>query len=265
MLIEKLYLQDGFIDFSGSEMNLFKYGKENPNKQRKGVTYVYLPEKRLPYRLDEILYAEEPHKFLECLKSVTENEEVFNILLLFLSLTVQAAGYPKRAGLFIGEGNTGKTTICNIIASVFTQDLVSQQPYFFFNNKYTKGEYDKKTKKIPIIIINDVFKCEKPLNSAFFKKVTAEQLVIMTSIYKIKFDSIDKAIENRLVVIPFKSQFKDKVISQMKLLSDLKPEHPAIIKHLVKTYIYFRDTLHSQFPISQICENAKSEIFGGNE
>lgn len=259
--MERLFLKDGYIDFSGKEI-----------KSRYGLFPTGGVEV-LPYTVGQVETAGFPERFDTIIGNIIPNKETRMTLLYFLSLIPSGNTKYKYSALFLGEACTGKTVVCNAIRQVFF-DTVSTLPIDAFHHPSPFIYYEMENKNAAIL---DDMDYKNPVNSMLYKNLTGGNVVayrpiwgqtireftptaqiIMVSNHKIKFSAKDAAIKNRLIVIPFKNSFINNPgrVSQESIDAVISREGASIIRHLIELYISLRDNLHGSIPVSAECKDA---------
>lgn len=286
-IAETLTLQDSVLDFSGKKI-IFR--KARPQEYRKH---------QLPYFRADVENAPTPEKFLQFMRGnfekPTEEElhgklETMETLFYFLSLIGSRKATFKVGGFFIGQGNTGKTTLIRIIEEIYSGMCQKIPSKFIMNsNRFSNsnGPDPEKAKLEGIgVAISDETQRNDSLNGSLFKELTGgdiitaralncpprqffptAQLIISTN-FAPKFDAKDPATIDRMVVIPFKvahNKGDPNTMSEADIFAMLRPEYGAIVKMFAEYYIRLKTEHKTKIPLSWECEEHKKDYIEGQE
>jgi len=271
---ETLTLQDGVLDFSGKEL---KIRESHPEEYRL---------RTLPYKVDEILNAAEPEKFLKFMKSNFRNQDTLETLFYYLSLIPSRCAQYKVGGIFIGTGGTGKTTTMKIISDLYPKMTTPIPRQVIMLNKDIRNYGGGANPEIAELEgmgagISDETQRNDMLNSAVFKQLTGggvmkarrlyanakefkptAQTIILTN-YLPRFDNKDPATIDRMVVIPFSITHKrgeDKDFKDENDIFDLlRPEYPGMVKFFAQYYIKLKNEHKGKIPLSKECQSYKDD------
>lgn len=271
---ETLTLLDGVLDFSGKEL---KIRDSRPEEFR---------FRTLPYKVDDIISASEPEKFLKFMKSNFKNQDTLETLFYYLSLIPSRCAQYKVGGIFIGTGGTGKTTTMKIISDLYPKMTTPIPRQVIMLNKDIRNYGGGANPEIAELEgmgagISDETQRNDMLNSAVFKQLTGggelkarrlyanakvfkptAQTIILTN-YLPRFDNKDPATIDRMVVIPFSITHKrgeDKDFKDENDIFDLlRPEYPGIVKFFAEYYIKLKNEHRGKIPLSKECQSYKDD------
>lgn len=278
---ESYTLKDGIIDFSGKKL-FARYSAEK-TEYRKTV---------LPYTVDEIMKAKTPQKFLDFInsdfyepdeKTLAQNPvRTADTLLYALSLIPSRNKKECYGMFFLGEGGTGKSTLCNLMEDIFTGFSYSIPKGVLVAQKATTenpsaatpqiAEFEGKLLAISqetrknSLLISDVFKtltAGDSLSARFLhenlRRFNPTAQIIISSNYDPFFDSHDNAVVRRLLVFRFNINHRTNKSDEKfkKITEHLKDEYPAILKFLALRYIDLQQNHAGKVPESLECLNEK--------
>ena len=291
---ETLTLQDGVLDFSGDKI---KFRKGLPEEYRlvpmpytcKDIKNAGKPEFFL--KALDLDFAQPSEETLKKNPVLTKDT-----LLYYLSL-IPSRNVSKNYSCFMtGPGGTGKSTFISALQKIFTnqnlaqlkaQILIAKKKAFDNENGPTpeiaelEGKLASITMELPEdgrlnadelkrLTGNDLISARK-LRQGLHKFLPTAQIIIvgneLPSFYK-----HDSGIIRRLLVFHFNiehaKRIKDKQYKDLykgvpgdsaKLSELIASEAPAIIRLLAEKYIELKQKYNLNIPISQECENAKSQ------
>ena len=286
---ETLTLKDGVLDFSGKEL---KFRKGTPDEYRltplpytvKDIRSAGTPDFFLKYlNLD----------FAEPSEDTLKKNPVRTIdtLLYYLSL-IPSRNVSKNYSCFmIGVGGTGKSTLLSAIEDIFTtrqcaqlkaQVLVAQKKTFDNENGPSPEIAELEGKLVSITMETPE---DGKLNSDQLKRLTGNDLIsarkLHQGLHKFRmtaqmviatnnppsFYKHDSGVIRRLLVFNFNVKHAEESKLHPERYKDisLEPhdkiiaEAPAIIKYLAEKYIELKHKHKMEIPVSQECENAKSQ------
>lgn len=278
MIKETLYLQDGWaMRFSGQKI-VFEIQDITADRT--------MPV--LPYTRQQIEKAEPPRRFLDYIGDLTESSDT---LIYFLSLIPSGRTDFGYWTFLQGESRTGKTVFLNVLDALFDDAARITPAGCFFHAK------KQKTKKLhPALELanykllsfsDDATAADSDaLNTEAMSTVTADDKntfffyqrysfivrpsaqYIFASNYAftcVPASPSDEELLQKLILFRFEHQFAEwEWKSPEKILQDLRPEFPAVIKFLVTRYIQLRDDFHGKIPISDKCCAEKEHFISFN-
>jgi energy-coupling factor transporter ATP-binding protein EcfA2 len=269
---ETLTLLDGVFDMSG---NKIVYRKSRPDEYRKDV---------LPYTMRQV--RDLPIKyFWEYMRGNFKDENTLETFMFCLSLIASRKQY-KYGPFLIGGKNTGKSTILKMIEGVYkhligsmdADVLVPKGKTFATGNGPTP--YLAQLEGFGASIISETDD-GATLNAGLWKKLTGgdriparglneapknfintAQIIIATNNLP-RFNKHDKAIIERMVVIPFlvshERGAKDTKLPE-NIMDALTPEFPAIVRVLAEYYIKLKKEHGGVIPVSKESKSYKTEV-----
>ena len=280
---------DGVVYYKNGK---FEYKKEaDRNEYRRCV---------LPYTMESFKKAQEPKKFLEFINSdfYEPDEKTLQInphrtadsLLYALSLIPSRNKKECYGIFFLGEGGTGKSTLCSLLEDLFVGFsysipkglLVAQRTPFENPASATPQLAEFEGKLLAIsqetrkgsLLISDVFKSltsGDTMSARFLhenlRRFNPTAQIIVASNYDPKFDGHDAAVIRRLLVFRFNINHRankdDARFADIKTY--LKDEYPAILKLLATKYIELQTKYGGKVPESQECINEKNNYVEDQE
>jgi phage/plasmid-associated DNA primase len=269
---ETLTLEDGVMDFSGSEIVYRKSRKEEYRRAR------------LEYTVDAVKNGAEPKKFMAFMKSNFKNEKTLESLLFYLSLLASRNTHFKYFGIFIGKTNTGKTMTINLLEKIYL-NMIETIPAGVLVAKGRKVETGNEPTPYLAALEGKgagiASETEKGglLNNALIKlltggdKLTARALyeaqrtfyptaqIILLTNYSPRFDAQDKATINRMAIIPFSishNKGEEDFKSADDIINSLRPEYPSVVRLLAEYYIELKIEHDGDIPFSEECLNYKN-------
>ena len=268
---ETLTLIDGVVDFSGRSI---VYRKSKKEEYRREI---------LPYTIDEIKSALKPDRFYNFIKGSFKHDETLESLLFYLSLIISRNTRYKYGAIFIGETNTGKTAIMDIMQAVLPNMIKNIPAEILVSKGLRQVSGNEAT---PYIAGLEGKGCglasetgrNMYLNNALWKLLTGgdtltardlyqsphefvptTQIIILTN-YLPLFDSHDNATIQRMIIIPFLIVHKrgdEKSVDMDKFKEDLKSEYSGIIKLFIEYYIKLKHEYRGAIPLSEECKKYK--------
>ena len=272
-ICETLTLIDGVMDFSGKEII---YRKSRSDEYRRDI---------LPYTIGEIKKAIKPKEYMQLMNGNFEDADTLESLLFYLSLIISRNTKFKYGAIFIGETNTGKTVTMDILNAALP-NMIEPIPSEILISR-GKVNFKSGNEATPFLANLEGKGCglssetarNLSLNTAFWKQITGgdlipsrglyekarkftstAQMIILTN-YLPFFDNHDKAVIDRLVIIPFLIQHKKgdkKTIDIEEFKKRIKNENPGIVKLLAEYYIKLKQEYRGAIPFSNICKKYKA-------
>lgn len=148
--------------------------------------------------------------------SMSVGEENYRCLMRILGYCISSLTKGRKAFLFLGKGKTGKSTLLNILQSIFDPDLVSHQPFHIMGSEKSRWHYVGKKINISRENNNNPMKneegfkslisCEETIGREVYQKYihyTPTLKFIFASNWPLCFAHPDDAVFDRLVVIRF--------------------------------------------------------------
>lgn len=250
-----LTLTDGVIDFSKGKIE-----KRNGTKEEYRRTH-------LPLLCDDVLKSKRPDYFLDTMiKGVMPDKENQDTLLSWMALIPTRFTEGKKGAFFIGEGNTGKTTLIEIIVELFpmltkklpSSVLLPAARGFQAGNNATPEQAGMEGK---LLCYTSETEKGKKLSNNLFKELTGGEEITARELYQKsktfkptfqilistnhppRFDGTDKATYNRILPIVFEQvhdEGSENTISGDEIKRKCLEEWPAIIKLLCQKAIEVR-------------------------
>lgn len=280
---------DGVVYFRNGKI---EYKREaDRTEYRRGV---------LPYTIDEFKKAAEPKKFLDFINSdfyepdektlALNPHRTADSLLYALSLIPSRNKKECYGMFFLGEGGTGKSTLCNLLEDLFIGFsysipkglLVAQRAPFENPASATPQLAEFEGKLLAIsqetrkgsLLISDVFKSitsGDTMSARFLhenlRRFNPTSQIIVASNYDPRFDGHDGAVVRRLLVFRFNINHRknkdDARFADIKAY--LRDEYPAILKLFAQKYIELQAKFGGKVPESQECINEKNNYVEDQE
>jgi P4 family phage/plasmid primase-like protien len=268
---ETLTLIDGVIDFSGKEII---YRKSQRDEYRRSI---------LPYTIEQFKQSIKPEKFIKFMKGNFKNDLTLQSLMYYMSLIPSRNTQNKYGGIFIGETNTGKTTMLEIMKAIYpgmieslpSEILVTKGTHRSSGNEATpyisrlegKGAGVSSETNRNLYLNNALWKLltggdtltARDLYQSPHDFIPTAQIIILTN-HPPLFDNHDQATINRMVIIPFLVEHKrgeKTTVLLDDIIEDLREEFPAIIKLLSEYYIILKYKHLNLIPLSDECKRYK--------
>lgn len=255
MIDMTLTASDGVLDFSKGKIE-----KREGRKDEYRRTY-------LPMLCDEVIKAKRPDYFLDTMiDGVMPDAENQDTLLSWISLIPTRFTEGKKGAFFIGEGNTGKTTLIEIIVELFprltkklpSSVLLPSMGGFGTGNNATPEQAGMEGK---LLCYTSETEKGKKLSNNLFKELTGGEEITARELYQKsktfkptfqilistnhppRFDGTDKATYNRILPIVFEQvhdEGQEGTISGDEIKRKCLEEWPGIIKLLCEKAISVR-------------------------
>ena len=186
-----------------------------------------------------------PHfkKFLE----TSLDEESSRCLLFTLAYCLSSLTKGRKAFILLGRGKTGKSTILNLLQSVISSDLVSNEPFYTMGSERSKAKYIGKRINISRENSNIPMKHEDSFKSLISNEETSGRNLyenikyflpllkfIFASNCELNFAHPDDAVYDRLIIIPFNKEIKEED-RDIHLDEKLKKEKDIIFSIIIDT------------------------------
>lgn len=173
--------------------------------------------------------------------------ENYNCLMRVLGYCISSLTKGRKAFLFLGKGKTGKSTLLNVLQSIFDPDLVSHQPFHIMGSEKSRWHYAGKRINISRDNNNTPMKdeegfkslvsCEETIGREVYQKYihyTPNAKFIFASNWPLSFAHPDDAVIDRLVVIRFTREIpKDQLDPDLE--DKLKSEKDTIFSLALDT------------------------------
>lgn len=206
-----------------------------------------------------------PHfkRFVE----MSVGKENYNCLMRVLGYCISSLTKGRKAFVFLGKGKTGKSTLLNVLQSIFDPDLVSHQPFHVMGSEKSRWHYAGK--RINISRDNSstpmrdeegfksLVSCEETVGREVYKEYinyTPTAKFIFASNWPLCFAHPDDAVIDRLVVIRFTREIpKDQLDPELE--EKLKSEADVIFSLALDT---LKDLVDSNY---DFCMSKDSEEY----
>jgi phage/plasmid-associated DNA primase len=258
---ERLILRDGVMDISGPYTC---YTQKEPEEEKLAA---------LPYTTAELSEAKSPDRFLDFLASAFPDEKTAETVLFYLSLVVSKNTKFKYGGIFIGGHETGKTALITILAEAMPGYIKS-----YLIQKFQNKPIDLTTMAFLGAAVIEETDSGSYIQTALYKTLTSgdtltgrflrrppfqfiptAQLIIISN-HLPQFISMDDALAERLVFIPFLSPHRrgePETMPVSEIIKNLRPEFPAIVKMLADYYVRLKHKYNGIIPQSKQCKILK--------
>lgn len=202
-----LNVQNGVYDIMSQELR----ERKPEDKFNYILNFKYLPDKKLD---DAPVFK----KFLE----TSLDEESSRCLLFSLAYCLSSLTKGRKAFNLLGRGKTGKSTILNLLQSVISPGLVSNEPFHTMGSERSKAKYIGKRINISRENSNIPMKHEDSFKSLISNEETSGRNLyenikyflpllkfIFASNCELNFAHPDDEVYDRLVVILFNKEIKE--------------------------------------------------------
>lgn len=195
-------------------------------------------------------------------------EENYNCLMRLIGYCISSLTKGRKAFLLLGKGRTGKSTLLNLLESIFDPDLVSHQPFHIMGSEKSRWHYNGK--RINISRDNSstpmkdeegfksLISCEETVGREVYQKYihyTPTLKFIFASNWPLCFAHPDDAVIDRLVVIRFTREIPEEQLDP-ELEDKLKSEKNIIFSIALDT---LRDLIESKYNF-QMSEDSEEYI-----
>lgn len=214
-------------------------------------------------------HKEELYKYL---KTLFDNETI-NYIQMLLGKTLIGKNFKNQITIFQGPTNTGKSTLCLLVANVLNNYASSISADIFVQNKYINIEREmSKLENKRFVYCNEVDE-NSILNSVVLKRLTSEEKIwveqkyiipheinitwdmFLTTNYSPKIVSDDGAIWNRIIRIPFEKSIKS--IDSNFIESFTKSYGSALISWLIDGAFMF---IKNEYKLPKIINKIKKSL-----
>lgn len=267
--LSKKELYTNYITFKDKDLNLNTFETEEHSRDNYSMHY-------LDFNYKEIEHAETPNfdKFLETSLVDKDGNTDYGLI----ELVIQMIGYyllkeeatARMAFFLIGEANTGKSTLQNLLKSIVGEEFtVAINIKTLTENRFATADLtgavlnnvsDEQSTFSDVgtfkaLITCDYVRAERKNQGAFFFSPKTKHIFSTNKMPT--FKDFDNAIKRRIKLIPFKKKIEKR---DLYLLQKLKKEIPGIIgKALIRAKELTENGLEFIKPKSIIEENKKFE------
>jgi phage/plasmid-associated DNA primase len=263
---ERIILMDGAVDISGPYI---AYTQKEPEEEK------LIP---LPYTVAALANAKKPPAFLKFLEETFPDKKTAETALYYLSLIISKNTELGYGGFFIGPPRTGKTTLIEILTAALPgyicRAIFREPPWghrgFFLNQKdIIKNDGAGALVVSDVNLVNtDTYNSltsGKPWDAGGFGEkpyqfIPTAQCIIISNYFP-HFTDNEKIDQGRVIAFPFVIRRPAGCIPVKKLIDNLQPEFPAVVKLLADTYVILKHKLNGVIPQSGESKRTKRMIF----
>ena len=180
----------------------------------------------------------------------------YNCLMRILGYCISSLTKGRKAFLLLGKGRTGKSTLLNLLESIFDADLISHQPFHIMGSEKSRWHYNGKRINISRDNSNRPMKdeegfkslisCEETVGREVYQRYihyTPTLKFIFASNWPLCFAHPDDAVIDRLLVIRFTREIPEEHLDP-ELEDKLKSEKDIIFSLALDT---LKDLIESKY------------------
>lgn len=203
----------------------------------------------------------EPTYYLNFLKETFPDKQTRKMFEFFIASILAHDDKPRKAAFFIGEGATGKSTMIEVLRTVFKNMIGEYLNAGSLNMASWDNSY---LNEWAIVGAHGESKISGKFFDIFTRtpsrdgKPCCARMIIQGNF--MPYITGDKSRYDSVLVIPFEHQIKrEDYFDYDKFIKKIEAEVPSIIMRYEKLYIELRDKLNGEIPESELAKLRKNE------